>query len=102
MLDLGGSINVMPYSIYTSLNLGPLKKTGVIIQLVDRSTAYPMGVLEDILVHVDGLVFPTDFYVLEMVNDSIPFLLGRPFIKMSQAKIDAHGGNLTMKFDDEI
>ena len=25
MLDLGASINVMPYSIYASLNLGPLK-----------------------------------------------------------------------------
>ena len=31
MLDLGASINVMPYSIYASLNLGPLEETGVII-----------------------------------------------------------------------
>ena len=35
MLDLGASINVMPYSIYGSLNLGPLEETCVIIQLVD-------------------------------------------------------------------
>ena len=26
MLDLGASINVMPLSIYSSLNVGPLKK----------------------------------------------------------------------------
>ena len=39
MLDLGASINVMPYSIYASLNLGPLKQTGVIIQLADQSDA---------------------------------------------------------------
>ena len=50
LLDLGASINVMPFSIYTSLNLGPIKKTGVIIQLADRSNAYPMGVVEDVLV----------------------------------------------------
>ena len=31
MLDLGASINVMPYSIYASLNIGPLKETGVVI-----------------------------------------------------------------------
>ena len=43
---LGVSINVMPYSIYASLNLGDLKETGVVIQLVDRSNAYPRGVLE--------------------------------------------------------
>ncbi|KAM2188226.1 hypothetical protein ACFX1R_031797 [Malus domestica] len=31
MLDLGASINVMPYSIYASMNLGELKNDGVII-----------------------------------------------------------------------
>ncbi|XP_074300457.1 uncharacterized protein LOC141631725 [Silene latifolia] len=36
MLDLGASINVLPYSLYKSLKLGPLVKTGVVIQLVDR------------------------------------------------------------------
>ena len=50
MIDLGASINVMPYSLYTSLNLGPLKETRVIIQLADRTTAYPEGVVEDVLV----------------------------------------------------
>ena len=43
MLDLGASINVMPYSIYASMNLGELKNDGVIIQLADRSNAYPKG-----------------------------------------------------------
>ncbi|KAM1972884.1 hypothetical protein FF1_019395 [Malus domestica] len=66
MLDLGASINVMPYSIYASMNLGALKNDGVIIQLADRSNAYPKGVLEDVLVQVNHLVFPADFYVLEM------------------------------------
>ncbi|KAM1104837.1 hypothetical protein ACFX2J_013162 [Malus domestica] len=52
MLDLGASINVMPYSIYVSMNLGELKHDGVIIQLADRSNAYPNGVLEDVLVRL--------------------------------------------------
>ena len=41
MLDLGASINVMPKSIYASLNLDPLKETEIIIQLADRTNAYP-------------------------------------------------------------
>ncbi|XP_071933215.1 uncharacterized protein [Coffea arabica] len=49
MLDLGASINVMPKSIYASLNLGPLKETGIIIQLADRTNAYPDGLIEDVL-----------------------------------------------------
>ncbi|KAM2325944.1 hypothetical protein ACFX1X_025226 [Malus domestica] len=31
MLDLGASINVMPYSVYASMNLGELKHDGVVI-----------------------------------------------------------------------
>ncbi|XP_010247923.1 PREDICTED: uncharacterized protein LOC104590865 [Nelumbo nucifera] len=50
MLDLGASINVMPYSIYASLKLGHLNKTSVVIQLADRSNAYPKGIVEDVLV----------------------------------------------------
>lgn len=66
MLDLGASINVMPYAIFTSLNLGPLTNIGVIIQLVDHSNVYPKGVVEDVLIQVNELVFSTDFYFLNM------------------------------------
>ncbi|KAH9784028.1 hypothetical protein KPL71_009511 [Citrus sinensis] len=106
MLDLGASINVMPRSIYSSLNVGPLKETGVIIQLADRSNAYPDGVLEDVLVQVNELVFPADFYVLDMEEDnfsnSVPILLGRPFLKTARTKMDVHKGTLTMEFDGEV
>jgi hypothetical protein len=78
--DLGASINVMPYSIYASFKLGPLNKTSVVIQLADRFIAYPKGVVEDVLVQINDLVFPADFYVLDMENSdqTAPILLGRP------------------------
>ncbi|KAM6550878.1 hypothetical protein CsatB_000686 [Cannabis sativa] len=105
MLDLGASIKVMPFSIYNSLNLGPLEEIGIIIQLADRSNAYPRGFIEDVLVQVNELVFPADFYVLDMEDDSIPcstlILLGRPFMKTARTKIDVHEGTLTMEFDGE-
>ncbi|XP_073025140.1 uncharacterized protein [Primulina eburnea] len=92
MLDLGASINVMPYSIYCALNLGPLKENRVVIQLTDRSNAYPEGLVEDILVQVKEFIFPADFYVLQMEEDSTaistPILLGRPFMKTVRTKID--------------
>ncbi|CAN6718912.1 unnamed protein product [Malus baccata var. baccata] len=106
MLDLGASINVMLYSVYASMNLGALKHDGVIIQLADRSNAYPKGVLEDVLVHVDHLVFPADFYVLEMDESnhapSLPILLGRPFMKTAQTKIDVAKGLVTMAFGGDM
>ncbi|CAN6723527.1 unnamed protein product [Malus baccata var. baccata] len=106
MLDLGASINVMPYSVYASMNLGVLKNDGVIIQLADRSNAYPKGVVEDVLVQVNHLIFPADFYVLEMDESdhapSLPILLGRPFMKTAQTKIDVTKGEVTMAFGGDM
>lgn len=44
MLDIGTSINAIPYNIYASLNPTPLKENGVIIQLIDRINVYPKGI----------------------------------------------------------
>ncbi|XP_068649028.1 uncharacterized protein [Aristolochia californica] len=98
MIDLGASINVMSYSIYASLKLGPLNKIGVVIELADISK----GVVEDVLVQVNDLIFPANFYVLDIEKgDQIaPILLGRPFLKTSKTKIDVHSGTLTMEFDE--
>ncbi|KAL0404700.1 UNVERIFIED_CONTAM: hypothetical protein Sradi_2110800 [Sesamum radiatum] len=105
MCDLGASINVMPLSIYGSLNIGPLKETCVVLQLADRSIVYPEGVLEDVLVQVNELIFPADFYVINMMDNSPNFtsiLLGRPFLKTSKTKIDVDAGILSMEFDNEV
>ena len=37
MLDLGASINVLPFSLYESLGLGHLHETRIVIQLADMS-----------------------------------------------------------------
>ncbi|XP_076943428.1 uncharacterized protein LOC143613665, partial [Bidens hawaiensis] len=106
MIDLGASINVLPYSIFQTLNVGPLKRTGVVIQLADKSMVHPKGVLEDVLVQVNELVFPADFYVLDMedgdTSDSSSILLGRPFLKTAKKNIDVYNGTLSMEFDGEI
>jgi hypothetical protein len=54
----------MPLSIYKDLNLEPLKETNVIIQLVDRSNSYPEGVVKDVLIRVNKLIFPLIFTLL--------------------------------------
>ncbi|XP_068638472.1 uncharacterized protein [Aristolochia californica] len=104
MIDLGSLINVIPHSIYASLKIGPLNKTSVLIQLADRSNAYPKGVVEDVLVQVIDLIFHADFYVLDMEkgDQTALILLGRPFLKTSKTKIDVHIGTHTMEFDGEI
>ncbi|CAN6707288.1 unnamed protein product [Malus baccata var. baccata] len=55
---------------------------------------------------VNHLVFPADFYVLEMEDSNhspqLPILLGQPFMKTSRTKIDVFKGTLTMEFDGEV
>ncbi|CAM8913893.1 unnamed protein product [Rhodiola kirilowii] len=106
MLDLGASINVLPFSIYSCLRIGSLEPTGLTIQLADRSCKQPEGKIEDVLVQVGELVFPADFYVLKMENsgptDHAPILLGRPFLKTSKMKIDCGSGMLSMEVEGEV
>ncbi|KAL5732809.1 hypothetical protein ACOSQ2_032501 [Xanthoceras sorbifolium] len=49
LLDLGASVNLMPYSVYLRLGLGEIKPTSVVLQLADRSVRKPRGVVEDVL-----------------------------------------------------
>ncbi|XP_042388424.1 uncharacterized protein LOC121980456 [Zingiber officinale] len=106
MLDLGASINVMPKSVFQTLGIRPLQPIGVVIQLADRSQTHPAGVIEDVLVKVRELIFPTDFYILDMEGDYLasrsPLILGRPFLKTARTKIDVHAGTLSMEIGDTV
>ena len=66
LLDLGASVNLLPYLVYEQLGLGELKPTSIILQLVDGSMIVPKGVVEDVLVQVDKFYFPVDFIILDM------------------------------------
>ncbi|XP_074299596.1 uncharacterized protein LOC141630731 [Silene latifolia] len=104
MLDLGASIYVIPFHIYESLKLGPLKSTRMVVQLANRSSVHPRGVVENVMVKVDQLVFPNDFYVLDMAQEvnEVPMLLGRPFLKTAGTQIDVPNGSLTMEFNGRV
>ncbi|XP_042472070.1 uncharacterized protein LOC122054699 [Zingiber officinale] len=106
MLDLGASINVMPRLVFQTLGIGPLLPTGVVIQLADRSQTHPAGVIEDVLVKVRELIFPADFYILDMEGDYLasksPLILGRLFLKTARTKIDVHASILSMEIGDTV
>ncbi|RVW35225.1 hypothetical protein CK203_085841 [Vitis vinifera] len=65
LLDLGASVNLLPYSIYKQLGLGELKATTITLSLANRSIKVPRGVVEDVLVQVEKFYYPVDFVVLD-------------------------------------
>lgn len=49
------------------------------------------------------LIFPSDFYVLDMRDDGSPnsssIILGRPFLKTARTKIDVYEVTLSTEFN---
>jgi hypothetical protein len=103
LLDLGASVNLLPYSMYLQLGLGELKPTTVTLQLADRSMKRPQGIIEDVLIKVDKFYFLVDFIVIdtEPVHDvvnQIPVILGRPFLATANALINCRTGVMKISF----
>ncbi|KAM7528606.1 hypothetical protein LguiB_032016 [Lonicera macranthoides] len=107
LVDLGASVNLLPYSVYVQLHLGELKPTPMTIQLADRSVKIPRGVIEDVLIKVDTFYFPVDFVVLDTepvqnIKGQIPVILGRPFLATSNALINCRNGVMKISFGNLI
>ena len=103
LCDSGASINLMPLSVVQRLSLGELTPTAITSQMADRSMAQPEGILEDVLVKVGKFVFPVDFVVMKMEEDTqVPLLMGRPFLATGAALIDVQKGELTLRVGDEV
>ena len=103
LVDLGASVNLLPYSVYVELGLGELEPTNITLQLVDRSVKIPRGIVKDVLVQVDKFYFLVDCVVLDtqpVVNQGtqFPVILGRPFLATANAIIHCRGGLMTLSF----
>ncbi|RVW72438.1 hypothetical protein CK203_060471 [Vitis vinifera] len=103
LLDLGASVNLLPYSIYKQLGLGELKPTSITLSLVDRFVKIPRDMIEDVVVEVDKFYYPMDFVVLDTDlvakgTNCVPIILERPFLATSNAIIDCRNGVMELTF----
>ena len=103
LLDLGASVNLLPYSMYKQLGLGELKSTSITLSLADRSVKIPKGAIEDVLIQVDKFYYPADFVVLDtepvvVGTNPVPIILGRPFLATSNAIINCRNGVMQLTF----
>ena len=90
LINLGAAINVMTRDTMLKLNLqSSLRKTSTILQLADRSTMTPEGIVEYVLVLFDSWEYPVDFLVLQPKAKltGYHFILGRPWLATMDAYI---------------
>ena len=102
-MDLGASVNLLPYSVYKQLGLGELKPTNITLSLADRSVKIPKGIVEDVLVKVDKFYYPVDFVVLDTEpvaegTNQVPIILGRPFLATPNAIINCRNRAIQLTF----
>ena len=103
LVDLGASVNLLPYFVYKQLGLGELKPTNITLSLADRSVKIPKGIVEDILVEIEKFYYPVDFVVLDIepiANEPnhVPIILGRPFLDTANAIINCRNGVMQLRF----
>ena len=103
LLDLGASVNLLPYSMYKQLGLGELKPTSITLSLADRSIKIPKGTIDDVLIQVDRFYYPVDFVVLDtepvaVGPNHVPIILRRPFLATSNAIINYRNGVMQLTF----
>ncbi|CAJ2645173.1 unnamed protein product [Trifolium pratense] len=86
LCDLGSSINLMPLKIV----------------LADQSIIPPSGIMKDVIVKVNNMLFPVDFTVVDIEEDAdVLFIHGRPFLATSRAVIDMEKEVLKLRIGDE-
>jgi hypothetical protein len=66
LVDLGAAINIMPIETTQLLQLRTqIRPTPTVLELVDRSTIRPEGVIDDLVISVDSWEYPADFVILQ-------------------------------------
>ena len=103
LLDLGASVNLLPYSMYKQLGLGELKPTNITLSLKDRLVKIPKRIVEDVLVKINNFYYLMDFMVLytEPMAESthqVPIILGKPFLTTANAIINCRNGVMQLTF----
>ncbi|GKF87584.1 reverse transcriptase domain-containing protein, partial [Tanacetum coccineum] len=91
-----------PLPVWEKLNLPDLTKTRMILELAYRTISTPTGIAENAFVKVGTFFFLADFVVVDyIVNPLVPLILGRPFLRTTQALIDVHDEQMTLRHDDQ-
>jgi hypothetical protein len=99
LVDLGATINIMTLETLQLLQLqDEVRETPTILELADRSTIKPEGVIEDLSISVESWNYPVDFTVLQLKTKlgGHPLILGRPWLATTDAFISCRSGSMTI------
>nr|GEU80380.1 hypothetical protein [Tanacetum cinerariifolium] len=68
LAELGASVSIMPLSTYLNLGLGELAHTKLTLELADRTVKYPKGIVENVLVGDEKIIFKSVKPASSLIN----------------------------------
>ena len=99
---MGASINLISLAMLEKIGDLKIKPTKMTLQLADRVTQYPYGLVENVLVKVEKFIFYVNFVMMDMEeNEEVPLILGRYFIKTARIINDVNKENLKVRSQDD-
>jgi hypothetical protein len=106
LCDIGASSSAIPYELYKEIMHEiascELEEIDVVIQLGNRETVLPIGIIRDVEVLCGKTKYPTDFLVLgKEASKTCPIIFSRPFLNTCGAVIDCKKEKILTKFDGE-
>nr|GEU83425.1 hypothetical protein [Tanacetum cinerariifolium] len=102
LADLGASISVMQFSMFKPLGLGNPKPINMLIEMADKSMQTLKGIIENVLVKIDKIIFLVDLVILDIAEDNkVPIILERPLLATAYAKINVFGKQISIEVRDE-
>jgi hypothetical protein len=106
LFDIGASSSAIPYELYREImhEIGSceLEDIDVVIQLANRETISPIGIVRDMEVLCGKTKYPVDFLVLGLDSSkTCPIIFGKPFLNTCGAVLDCKKGKILTKFDGE-
>ncbi|GJW96008.1 MAK10-like protein [Tanacetum coccineum] len=97
LADLGSCVNIIPLCLFKKLNFRLLEETDHIFWLDDGTKSYPVGIVNDIEVHIGKLKLLNDFYVIDIKKDpETPLLVGRGFLATANVIIDCRKAKIAV------
>ncbi|GJS01015.1 hypothetical protein Tco_0317523 [Tanacetum coccineum] len=101
LADTGARVSVLPYSLYQNLGLGNPMPYHSNLTMANNTQAKAMGEVRNVRIQIGYQAYIVDFLLLDIpVDNELPLLLGRPFLRTCGAVIDMGRG--TMSIDDEV
>ena len=106
LLDTRASISILPKEVFDHHHVGELQPFLIELYLADGSLRKPHGIVEDVIVRIEGCYFRVDFLLVDIKItkelSQAPIILGRPFLATAKGITDWGKGEVILKVGEHM